>query len=205
MRDEDILFWELDWHGVVEHQKKQAQQKAEGVTADFFEKGSLDELAEELASEFSLEPPEIDSENIEVDKREVDIDIGGDWDRYFSRPGPHLVKGTAIDVRVPFTGDRGMFRVRPSTFHHSPPRGQVRSGVIEFTISGTDLTTESVQAKIDGRLKTIQEFLDFQKQSIGKFPEQLHQFVYQALEHRQSKLKADDDLISGLGYKKKDS
>lgn len=41
MSDDDILFWELDWHGVVEHQKNKAQQKADGVTADFFEKGSL--------------------------------------------------------------------------------------------------------------------------------------------------------------------
>jgi hypothetical protein len=201
MRGDGILFWEYDWHAVTQNQLKQLQKTAGSLSADAFEQNSLDVLAGELAAQFSLEPPKIEPENIEIRQRGIEIDVSGDRSRAFSRSGPHYVKGTAIDVKLPFTGDEQMFGIRPSTYNFDPPKGWVRDGYIEFTVSGTGLTAERVKAEIDSRVKSISEFLEFQSKSIGTFPQELRRVAYQALEQRQAKLKADEDLISGLGYK----
>ncbi len=199
-RDEDILFWDMDWHSVVEHQKRQAQLKAESLTAEDFDKATLDDLADGLAAELALVPPKIFPENLDVRQREVEIDVSGHRDRYSMRPGPHYVKGTAIDVRLPYEGDKAMFQVRPSTYNHSPPHGRVTAEHVEFTIESVSLEKDQVKSEIEERIKAITEFLDFQSQSIGNFPDELRKVAYQALEQRQKKLQADSDVITGLGY-----
>lgn len=96
-----------------------------------------------------------------------------------------------------------MFNVKPSTFNYSPPQAKISRDCLEFTISGVGLTPEKVKAEIDDRLNGISEYLQYQTKNLGDFPEQIHRIVYQALQQRQMKLKADSDLISGLGYKTK--
>ena len=203
-RDEDHLFWEYDWHSVVESQKQQLRKKIDNLSAEDLSKGTLDEFAESLAGQFEIEPPTIFPNKLEVSQREVEIDFSGDPDRYFSRSGPHNVKGTAIDVRLPFEGDKEMFRVKPTTYNFSPPRGRISQGYIEFTVEGVNLTKEQVQTEIDGRVNSISEFLEFQTNSIGNLPTELRQIAYQSLEQRQHKLQADSDLISDLGYQIRD-
>ena len=195
------MFWELDWHSAVEYQKQELCRRVDSMSAEDFGKGTLDELAKRFAAEFALEPPTIFPENIEVSHREVEIDISGARHRDFSRRGPHYMKGTAIDVRLPFEGDKEMFRVKPSTFNYSPPRGQAKREHVEFTIQGVNLTKEQVKAEIDERVMAISEYLNFQAKSIGNFPNEIRQVAYQALEQRQKKLHADTDMISGLGYR----
>jgi hypothetical protein len=199
----DLLFWKHDWFSVVEGQKAALRKHVDGLRSDFFESGPLDELADQLATKFSLVPPVIEPDKIEVSQREVDIDVSGDSYRDISRSGPHYVKGTAITVNIPFTGDKGMFLVRPSTFSTHVPHGNVRDGFIQFTISGTKLTTEKVKSDIDSTVKSISEFLKNQALSVGNFPQEIRQIAYQALEQRKLKLDADKDLTSNLGYKVK--
>lgn len=201
--DEDILFWELDWHSVVEHQKQLLRQKVENLSAEDFEGATLDEHAAQLTADLALEPPKIFPENINVSQREVEIGVSGNRGDYFSRPGQHYVKGTAIDVRLPFQGDKEMFRIKPTTFT-KPPRGRVEREYIVFTIEGFDLTKEQVKAQIDERTNKIAKFLGFQAKSIGSFPSEIRKVAYQALEQRQNKLQADSDLIAGLGYEVRD-
>ena len=200
MRDE-ILFWKRDWFAVVEGQKAGLRKRAQDLPADFFEDSSLDGIADQLVDEFSLNIPTIAPDEIEVSQCEIELEVSGRDDRLFSSPGPQHVKGTAIDVHLPFTGDKDMFFVKPSTFTGFPPRGRVQDGSITFTIRGTNLTRETVAGEIDGVVKSISEFLAFQEKSLGKFPQEIREVAYQAVERREKKLASDKDLVSGLGFK----
>lgn len=201
MRD-DVLFWKLDWFQVVEHQKYAARRDAEAMSKADFQGASIEELAQRLCEKYSLVPPTIDPENIVVKSREIQIDVSNDRSRYFSTGGQHFVKGTAVDASLPFAGDAGMFDIKPTTFNYNPPRARVRNGRITFTVSGTNLTSEKVEAEIDGMVKDIQEWLVFQQKSVGNYPAELAQTVRQALEARKKKLDADTELLSGLKYKR---
>lgn len=168
--------------------------------ADFAAR-SLDELLATLCEKYSLKVPTLDLANVSVKQSEADIDVSHDWSRGFSTGGRHYVKGTVIDVRVPFLGDPGMFNLKLNTWTTSIPRGRVEGNSVRFTISGTDLAQQQVKADIDHRIAEIQEWLGFQQQSLGNFTQELAQTARQALEARKKKLDADSSLISGLGYR----
>lgn len=200
MRDE-ALFWKYDWFAVVETQKAAARKDAENMSKADFARLSLEELRVGLCEKYSLEVPALDLDTITVNQRETEIDVSHNRMRYFSAGGPHYVKGTAIDVRVPFVGDPGMFNIKPTTWTTSLPRGRIEGNSIRFTISGTDLSPEKVKSEIDHRVSNIQQWLVFQEKSVGNFPNELAQIAKQALEARKKKLDADSSLISGLGYR----
>jgi uncharacterized coiled-coil protein SlyX len=200
MRDE-ALFWEYDWFAVVEAQKAAIRRDAENMSKADFARQPLDELQADLCEKYSLEVPALDLDNITIKQRETDIDVSHDRMRYFSTGGPHYIKGTAIDVRVPFVGDPGMFKIKPTTWTTSLPRGRIEGSSVRFTISGTDLSPEKVKSEIDHRINEIQQWLGFQEQSIGNFPTELAQIAKQALEARIKKLESDSELIAGLGYR----
>jgi len=198
---DDVLFWNYEWFDVAEAQKRAAQKDVDELRPEDFEGQSIDEITEIICEKYSLVPPQLDTTNTTVKPREVQIDVSHDRMRHFRDGGPHYVKGTAIDVRVPFNGDAGMFNVKPNTWTTSIPRGRVEGNSIVFTISGTDLTQEKVKASIDRETSEIQKWLGFQEKSVDGFSQQLELVVRQAIEVRKTKLSADADLISGLGYR----
>ena len=198
MRDE-ALFWKYDWFAVVDAQKAAARNNVEKMSKADFDQHSLEELQAGLCEKYSLEVPALDLDNITVKQREVEIDVSHDQMRYFSTGGPHYVKGTAIDVQVPFVGDPSMFSIKPTTWTTSLPRGWIEGNSIRFTISGTDLSPEKVKSEIDHRISEIQQWLGFQQKSVGNFPDELAQITKQALDTRKSKLAADSDLIIRRG------
>src|ERR1700704_6258831 len=45
--------------------------------------------------------------------------------------------GTLLTLVVPFTGDAGMFWVRPNTFDSAPPRGNLNGNTMVLRVRGT--------------------------------------------------------------------
>lgn len=199
----DYLFSELDWHGVAQSQKRKLSEKISDFSEKIFGEKTLEELVEQLCDEFSLIPPTVNKEEVEVQQREADIEISGQGFRDFAYAEPRKVKGTAIDVFVPFEGNPEMFRVQPTTFDYNPPRAKVEGKNIIFTIQGVSLKQEDVKAQIDKEIGKIETYLQYQKQSLGKYPEEIKRDAMNALKSRQAKLKSDNDLVSGLGFKTK--
>ena len=94
-----------------------------------------------------------------------------------------------------------MFNIEPNTWTTSIPRGRVEGNSIVFSVSGTDLSPEKVKSEISSSVSEIQQWLDFQSDSARGFPEALARVVKQAVEARHSKLAADNDLVSNLGFR----
>lgn len=200
MHDE-ILFWQYDWFAMSEAQKRAARSEASQLSEVAFGERDIPEIAAELCEKYSMVPPTLDTDNITVKKRDIEFDVSHDRMQYFGDYGPHYVKGTGIDVRVPFSGDALMFKLKPTTWSLSVPHGRVEGNFVVFTISVTNNSTEAVKAEIDERVAEIKKWLNYQSESAGGFSDELSRIVVEALEARKSKLIADKELIAGLGFK----
>ncbi|MEP1696429.1 MAG: hypothetical protein ABJJ69_07820 [Paracoccaceae bacterium] len=200
MRDE-VLFWKYEWSAVVQAQQEAARKDADRLVDSDFKRRDTEEIIAELCEKYSLEPPLLDPDNITVKQREIEIDVSHNRRRSWGDDRPQYIKGTAIDVRLPFTGDADMFNVKPNTWTTSIPRGRVEGNSIVFSVRGTDLSPEKVKSEISASVSEIQKWLGFQSDSARGFPEALARVVEQAVEARQSKLVADNDLVSNLGFK----
>jgi hypothetical protein len=199
MSREERLFNRVDWHRQIEAQRQGLSVAVQKLTKAQFSAKSIDELADELAQQCRLDIPVLNEADITVSQREVDVQLGGRDDMWGDR-SHRTVKGVAITVRVPFTGDPDMFGVQPSTYSN-PPLGEVRRGEVVFEIRGTDFAREPPKPRIDQNIENIKKYLQWQRDGLGDFNETIKTRAVAEIQQRKAKLEKDDDVLSGLGYK----
>ncbi|MEM9911530.1 MAG: hypothetical protein AAF922_12170 [Pseudomonadota bacterium] len=202
MRNDDILFWKIDWHRAVIAQKTGIEEHVLEMGQDALQVDCLEDIASDLCRRFSLVPPTLHLDQVEVSQKEVDVEASSRRRSFnFEYTQPVYKRGTEVTIRLPFTGDEGMFQLKPTTFTMDIPRGRVIGGSVYHQISGISLDKKRLNDALYYWLKSIEEWIGFQHQSVGKYLEELRDYAMQCLRARKAKLEADNDLISGLGYK----
>jgi len=200
MAQGDLLFNKMDAFSVMENARRAMIGEIAGVDRDRLLNTNADDLAAYFADRFSLTVPSLNEAGKHADQEEVPIDVSQDWKRDIrDRSRPFHIVGTRITVVVPFEGEPKMFRVQPSTHNSMPPRGRVERGALIFTYQGTNLTTEKVRVEIDSWLASVKQYLDWQRQSLKGFNENLLAMARDVINQRRTKLLADQSLVAGLG------
>jgi hypothetical protein len=142
-------------------------------------------------------------DDIVADQSETEIDVSHEAGRDILRR-PLNIKGTAIEVTVPFDGDGEVFKIQPTSHTLNPPRGEVRDEALVLRIQGTSLTAEGVRGEIDRTLSQIQEHLTTLRRDAQGLNDQLSSLARSAIERRREKLLRDRNLLGSLGFKMKE-
>lgn len=159
----------------------------------------LEELVSHFSDKYSITIPLLDESNITPTRAEVDIDQSEDPRRVFLG-GPRLVKGTAITISVPYTGDTEVFRMHASQHVMNYPIGYLSAHSIAFVCRGTHLDPQQVRREFDTWVAVIKQHLDGMRTELGNFNEAIKLEISKALNERLEKLKRDEALLSGLGF-----
>ena len=152
---------------------------------------SIDELLSQVTEELSLRAPTVLLNDIDVKLAEIMI----------VRESGRDVIGTAIEVRIPFSGNEHYFDITPSIATCEPPWGTVSNGHIEFTIKGEGLTAELVRQKIDTQLHTIQIYLENLANDFEEFNRGIPALILPLIKLRKAKVENDKAMIAALGFK----
>jgi hypothetical protein len=162
-------------------------------------------LARYYADEFAFEAPVINEEELVVDQRETQIDVSQDRNRWIDdRSRPFHITGTSVDVEVPFSGNPVGFDIQPTTFNMNNPRAHVGKGVLNFSVTGTDLSPERVMQEIERTLGSIKQHLGWLANDAKAYNAALENLATQTIERRKEKLLKDKSLVAGLGFKVKE-
>lgn len=197
----DLLFCNVDWFSVERAQQAAIENEIDAYHADKLLNTSDDALIEYFQSKYTMEVPELQTEKIVADQREINIDVSQDGNRYIrDRSRPFHVAGTQIEVEVPFSGDGQFFRVQPTTFSMSPPRGEVRGNNLVISIQGTNLAGEQVKNQIDRTLAEIEGNLTNLRASAAAFNASITGRIQSRLSGRKDKLLKDRNLVASLGF-----
>ncbi|WP_406736657.1 hypothetical protein [Thioclava sp. GXIMD4215] len=202
---EDYLFHKGDWHATQEAWRNELVTKIGAMNGDELLNISTTDLARYYVDEYTFEVPVIHADELVVDQRETKIDVSQDRDRMFhDRSRPFHITGTTIDVEVPFTGNKVGFDIQPSTLNFNNPRARVREGIIEFSVTGTDLSAERVKEEIQRVLDSINTHLGWLANDAKGYNAGLENLATQTIERRKEKLLKDKSLVAGLGFKMKE-
>ena len=195
---EEILFSKIDWSSVEKNLKQRMNEYIAAKDGNQLLNTSTDDLAAYCAAEYKIDVPIIDHDNISVDQREAQIDVSHDHIIYRFAS---YVTGTAIDVEVPFQGDENAFHIQPTTYTMNRPSAEVSSGVLRFTLQGTNLEEEQVRSEIKNKLGKIEEYLGLLNNDAASFNNTLMEQAKNQIETRKKKLFSDRNLVTGLGFK----
>ena len=83
--------------------------------------------------------------------------------------------------------------------------GRISNNCIIYSISSPDLTTEKIQSNIEQYLREINEYLNTQKKDSIPYNNALEGTIRTQIQNRKSKLLADQNLVSSLGFKLKEN
>lgn len=199
------LFNKGDWHATQEGWKNELVSKIGAMNGDELLNISTTDLAGYYVDEYKFEVPVIHVDELVVDQRETKIDVSQDHNRIIhDRSRPFHITGTTIDAEVPFTGNKVAFDIQPSTRNFNNPKARVREGIIEFSVSGTDLSAERVKQEIERVLDSINTHLGWLANDAKGYNAGLEDLATQTIERRKEKLLKDKSLVAGLGFKIKE-
>ncbi len=199
---EDYLFHKGDWFATENKWKNELVAAIEAMDDDELLNTSTSDLARYYADKYTLDIPIIYPDEITVSQRETKIDVSQDHGRYIrDRSRPFYLNGTSIDVELPFTGDKVAFDIQPTTQNFNNPRARIAESALNFSVTGTNLTTESVNAEVNRRVASISEHLGWLRNNAESYNAGLEALATQTIERRKEKLLKDRSLVAGLGFK----
>jgi len=203
-RDEELLFSKYQWNDVVRTNEEAIKKQAAKMSLVDFEE-DVESLAVKLAKEYTPEAPTLRHDDISVERKEVEVERQRDGYRSdpFFEGGSSTVTKNAVEVTVPVEGDTGFFRVRPSKYNMNPPRAVIGKNDIKFLLILEAEDPAAVRTQIDSKLKSIEGFLNWQREDAEGLSQSMLTLANRELEYRRSQLGAADDLVNNLGYKVK--
>jgi hypothetical protein len=136
---DEYLFMGGELRLALEAQAQKMREAVEAEPEENLKQADPLESAAALAHHFAVACPELNTDEVWMEEpRPVKIDVSRDPGRYFSDPYSDLARnypGERIVVHVPFKGDAGVFKLRPSApvrlgfgLHHLPAGTRFRLG-----------------------------------------------------------------------------
>lgn len=197
----DLLFCSIDWHSVEERQRESLASEIRGYHPDKLLNTADDALIDYFVGKYRLEVPELQIGQITADQSEIEMDVSRDGNRWISdRSRPFYIKGTQIEVEIPFIGEGQFFKIQPTTFSMSPPRGEVKGQSLFLRIQGDNLDGTQVRQHLDKGIAEIQQNLDRQRGAAVAFNAGIAGYAEGLVADRKRKLLKDRDLVANIGF-----
>ena len=197
----NFVFQEYDLDSVLHSQHQQAKEKIESLVEKQLSLESLENLVQGMAEQFKVNPIILIEGAISVSVEETKVDVSHERNRFIiDRSKPFLIPGIRVDYYIPYSGDKILFRCRPSTFNSNPPNAHITDTevLISQSIAGTDAALTRVY--FDSQLSNLKQYLGWQSAQVEHFNKSLSPFFRSQIENRISRVKATQVSVSGIGF-----
>ena len=179
-------------------------REIEALENDYVLKASPAELDRHYVSQVTVTPLALDAKNHYIDNQKgTQLDVSHDFSRGGGLGlGRLVIKGTSIDIAIPFTGDPGLWRIQPSSFSVSGyPELEIRDDVVVFSFSFPDDSPEPerLKAEIERAISSLTGAVSTLAGDVENHNREAPRAVQAALERKLSKAKAAVSAVAGLG------
>src|ERR1035438_7101244 len=166
------LFNRYDSYSVQQHQRQKMVEAIGQAESELIRSADAEELARQFADQFALEAPTLTEAALSITVDETEVDVTGDFRFGAWGPGPHNVPGIRVTYYVPYSGDRQMFDITPSTRNLSMRPVDLGDGELQFAYERPDQDVMATKAEVDREIQQVKESLnwlrnDFQTFQIG--------------------------------------
>jgi hypothetical protein len=197
----DLLFYgKGNLSDAVASQERKLAEAAEVIPAEHALARSTDELAAELVEQFRIKPLDLDWESMTVSTADARIDVTDDPRRFiFADEGRVLVASTRFTFHIPFTGEADLFKLRPSTFSLSPPRGIVAEQELQLVAEVPADNRDGLKSALDAEVEEVKTHVGRANDDVDRWNARLPDLAKQHAERRRQKVIGDRELVALLG------
>jgi hypothetical protein len=197
---DDLLFQSGDLGASLEAQADRMRQAVEAEPEESLKQADVQEWAEALAHHFAVAAPELKPDDVWMEPvKDVKIDVSWDRSRHFSDYGSDLARnypGYRVVVHIPFEGDSGVFKLRPSQFSFNPPRGRVSNDDLVLTIDYPRDSQPDIDGHAQGFINAVGQWLGWAAGQIDSFNSTLTPEAVRAIEGRRQRVAKRDEHLA---------
>jgi len=171
------------------------------LTPDVLLKSSPDAVINEIVQRYTLNVPVLDKANIsEYEPAAIKLEVPQNSQYgFFGGLGPYFVDATEFKIRIPFTGDKNLFR-HSTTGYGNPIEGEVTDDAVILTHVAKDPDVEAIKREFNERLNRIEATLRFSRDSVSDWNNSLINVVKPAIEKRVATI--EQNKATTLGFKR---
>lgn len=199
------LFGRSDLFTALQTHKNLARTQVESISREQFASATDDQIVDHLVSQHAVEPLQLYPDRAEQSITETTVETR-DWLRYGLEQGGSIrIPGLQITVKIPFTGDHGLFELAASTMELNRLAGEVdapeggSAGCLTLRFQFVhDVNEQTVKQTINSAIKSVVQNSQFQKGEIEQFERELRQTVAEAVARRRERLGGLSNLAKAL-------
>lgn len=196
------LFADAHLSDVLRQWEQKMFQEIDGFDGNYVLNTSIEDLCDYLESKYKLDTPVLKQDETYIASHgETDVDVRHDPNRWIDdKSKPFYVKGTFAEFAVPFKGDSGLFKYRPSQGYMNTTYGEIKGSEVRLTYTRTDHNSEAMRTDFDRNIKMIAEYVGWIANDAAPFNSSLRDKALQRIEWRKEKLLKDQGMTVGLGF-----
>lgn len=185
-------------------------KEIDSLDNEYVLKSSATELEQYYVSKVTITPLSLDVGNHYIDGQNgTQLDVSHHFDR-IAFPGERvIVKGTSLQIAIPYAGDRNLWRIRPSSNSISGyPEIDVRDDVVVFTCTFPDdsANPERLKIEIQNNIKSLADAVANLARDVENHNRTAPSTVRTSLEQKRKKAQTALGAVAALGIpiKKRD-
>lgn len=186
-----MLFQSGDLGLSLKEQEKGLIHEIEAVPEDHVLHADEVAWATALAKRWAVEAPALKVGDIWMDEpKPVQVDVSWDHRRRFIRDPsrPAYVPGHRTIVHIPFSGEKHVFRLRPSSFTLNPPHANVSDGELRLVIEYPDDNPANIKSGTDELFKKVEQHLEAARKDIEYWNSGLLNAAQMAIRSRRERI-----------------
>lgn len=200
-RNTTVLFNECTFDKLASGHLERMKKQMEDIDQDQLLGRSLDDWCDFFGREYHIDPISLNTDNIQVDHNEADVDVRFDFQRDIEdKSKPFYIKGLEVCYFIPYIGDSNLFKITPSTRYYNLPKGLVKGDHVILKYAVVDHASDALQRQAQADIDNLKSYVTALSDDIERFNSQLRQKVHDFLNYRKEKLLKDKDLVESLGY-----
>jgi hypothetical protein len=210
----NFLFSDAELSDVLRAQERRVPERVAAIPQDQFLVSNDTQLMEHLLTSLIIDPIILHEERMAMEQCETQVDVSRDRMRgAHSRQGPCYIPGTKVKVFIPFTGDRKLWNLKPSTWRSSfpiaviEPGGRDCAGSVLIEMSQPhDKNPELFKKFLDDTLDDIHFYIKNQEVEIRQLNDRLPLCLERAISARRERIEKHSNIscLLDIPLRKKD-
>lgn len=195
------LFSDSDLSSALDAHLNSVKDSVHSIPREQFLATSVDTLVEHLSTSLVIELLVLHEEQMQMDHAETQVDVTGRFDYDIGSGGRVQTSGHRLTFYIPFSGDAGLWRLRPNMWFSVMPRGEVdsRRAMLTLTFTNTSNTEpERYKQELESCLNGVRQFIAAQKQLLDEYHSRIPRQVRSTIEHRRAEVERLHGLASAF-------
>lgn len=198
---DELLFCDGDLGGTLDSIRQKMIAAVQTEPESYLLNVEDEQWAGHLAEAYAVACPELQVDAMEFeDLGESRVDVSHERDRaIFDYSTPTYVAGRALRLRIPFSGDGGVFKLQACTRSYNPPRAAVKGQEVQVTYAFPADRRPNLKAEADQLVGKLQQHLGWSRSDIEQHNAGLREQALQAIRARKQRVLGDHDYLDQLG------